>query len=346
MSIVSLSHTISADELSALKDWFVANRRPLPWRETRDPYRVWVSEIMLQQTQVVKVISYYERFMQRFPTVQDLAKAHIDDVMALWSGLGYYSRCRLMHHCSQFVVERCDGAFPSTAAELLHLPGIGPYTARAISSICFRESAGVIDGNVKRVMARRHGRPSGFVNGGEKQALQIWLDQVATTFVGHPGDLNEAWMELGATICTPKKVQCGDCPISDGCEAYKQGVVDSIPKPRLRKAPKQVELHVVMARRMGHIYLVKQVAAQLFKGLYTLPMVDLERISRSGERRGHFRHVLTHRKLDIHVWNVPAREVESLAPDGVWMMLDRLSDIGHPRWVDIACARFLDDKPL
>jgi A/G-specific adenine glycosylase len=208
-----------------LLHWYDGNRRDLPWRGQREPYRIWVSEIMLQQTRVAAVIPYYERFLRRFPTVADLAGADEAEVLTLWSGLGYYRRARMLHRAAREVVANHDGQMPPTSAELRSLPGIGRYTAAAIASICYDEPSAVVDGNVERVLDRLHG--------GELSAAQHW--QLAQSLITRtrPGDLNQAMMELGATVCTPVSPQCNGCPLRKLCR--QQGAVPSAPKPARRK---------------------------------------------------------------------------------------------------------------
>ena len=197
--------------------WYHANRRDLPWRRTRDPYAIWVSEIMLQQTRVAVVIDRYTAFLDRFPTVEVLAAAPEQDVLALWSGLGYYRRARMLHKAAQFVVNECAGALPATAAELRLLPGVGAYTAAAIASIAHNERVAVVDGNVERVLCRLEGWAAD--ESTAATAFRRRVEAAADELVdpARPGDFNQAMMELGATLCLPRSPQCAACPVAAGC---------------------------------------------------------------------------------------------------------------------------------
>ncbi len=253
----------------ALLSWFRRNRRDLPWRRVRDPYAIWLSEIMLQQTRVETVIDYYTRFLERFPTVDSLAAAREDDVLKLWEGLGYYSRALNLLKTARVIAERFDGVFPSTVEELQLLPGIGRYTAGAIASIAFGVRAPVLDGNVKRVLTRLY-------------AIEERIDQAATINrlwelaealvpPRSPGDFNQALMELGARICLPKKPLCSGCPIRARCEARALGFQDRIPAQRPSK--KLPHCHVVAAaiRKNGRYLLGKRPPDGMLGGLWEFP---------------------------------------------------------------------------
>jgi A/G-specific adenine glycosylase len=223
-----------------LQSWFAQFQRDLPWRRDRDPYRIWLSEIMLQQTRVGTVIPYYERFLARFPTVKSLAVASQEEVLRLWSGLGYYSRARNLQNAAQQIVRKHAGAFPAATADALALPGIGNYTAAAILSIAYAKRLAVLDGNVARVLARLGAIQGDLRAGSRWQELQ----RIADTLLDPrgPGDWNQAMMELGATICTPRAPQCLLCPVNEFCEARKLGRVDSIPEKRKKRATEEITL--------------------------------------------------------------------------------------------------------
>ena len=216
--------------------WFEAHRRDLPWRRTRDPYAVWISEIMCQQTRVATVIPYFERWMHAFPTVQSLAAASEDAVFRLWQGLGYYSRANNLRRAAKVVTEVHGGQFPRSKAELQKLPGIGPYTAAAIASIVFGEHVGVVDGNVLRVLARYYGIDDDIRLA--KNTRQFWALADAVVADVTPGDANQALMELGSLVCTPRNPSCASCPASPGCHAFRTDsqhdfpVKSPKPKPR------------------------------------------------------------------------------------------------------------------
>ncbi len=241
-----------------LLSWYDAHRRDLPWRRDSDPHRVWVSEIMLQQTRVAAVLEHYARFMKRFPTVGALAAAREQSVLAAWSGLGYYHRARRMHQAAKLIVLERGGIFPSRAEEWLALPGIGRYTAAAIASIAFGEAIAVVDGNVERVLARLQG--TSIRDGGSWNAAQALLDQ------RRPGDFNQAMMELGATVCTPRAPKCLLCPLTTWCET--RGEYPQIaPAARNRK-----QLCYGFVRNGESVLLVQRhTEARLMAGMWELP---------------------------------------------------------------------------
>jgi A/G-specific adenine glycosylase len=247
-----VNHSLAADLLT----WYRAGRRDLPWRRTRDPYAIWVSEIMLQQTQVATVIPYYERFLARFPTVGELAAAPTDEVLRLWAGLGYYSRARNLQRGAQVVMERHAGQVPATVEELLRLPGIGRYTAGAIASIAYGQPAPILDGNVIRVLCRLYA-----LRGDPKRSpLHARLWQLAEALIppGEAGEFNEALMELGATICTPSAPRCDACPVASHCEARKQGIQESLPELARAAAPTPLRMVAAVIWRGPELLLVQK----------------------------------------------------------------------------------------
>jgi A/G-specific adenine glycosylase len=224
----------------ALLDWFHICRRDLPWRKDRDPYRVWISEIMLQQTRVAAVIPYYEKFLARFPDIKSLAEAPQEDVLRLWSGLGYYSRARNLQKAAQQIVAKHDGQFPREREEVLALAGIGEYTAAAILSIAFGEKLAVLDGNVARVISRLEAMHGDLREARRWRGLQDSADQLLAP--ESSGDWNQAMMELGATVCTPRAPQCLLCPVTQSCEARKLGIAESLPEKRKKRATIAIQL--------------------------------------------------------------------------------------------------------
>jgi A/G-specific adenine glycosylase len=227
-----------------LLDWFRQFQRDLPWRRTNDPYRIWLSEIMLQQTRVAAAIPYYERFLDRFPDIQTLAAAPQEEVLRLWSGLGYYSRARNLQKAGQQIVAKHDGQFPKDREQVLDLPGIGAYTAAAILSIAFGAKYAALDGNVARVLARL-GAVRGDLRASQRwQKLQVNADGYLDT--KSPGNWNQAMMELGATLCTPKSPQCLLCPVMQFCEGRKLGIAESLPEKRKKRATVEVTLAVAV----------------------------------------------------------------------------------------------------
>lgn len=309
-----------------------SGRHGLPWQGTRDPYRVWLSEVMLQQTQVQTVLSYYDRFLQRFPTVQALAEAPQDDVLALWSGLGYYSRARNLHRCAQSVVRDWGGAFPSRSVDLATLPGIGPSTAAAIASFCFDESAAILDGNVKRVLSRVLGFDQDL---GQARAVQaLWALARALMPSQNPGTYTQGLMDLGSQLCTPRRPDCGRCPVADDCRAFAQGQPEAFPVKlkRLRRRQRHSVFWIVVWR--AQVLLVQRPAQGVWASLWTLPEqtvtegsdaslgdplsvpqdVSLQpALPGQGQPMAPFKHVLTHLDWFIHplVWRWPEAHPEA-----------------------------------
>lgn len=222
------------EDRKTILSWYHENKRMLPWRKSRDPYKIWISEVMLQQTTVAAVVPYFERFIKQFPNVESLAKASLPDVYEMWAGLGYYSRARNLHKSAQIIATEFNTKFPKTAEELLQLPGFGPYTSRAVASLAFSEKVGVLDGNVIRILCRRYGLSINWWNSKERQQLQNISDTLAET--EENAHLNQALMELGATVCTPKKPLCLLCPWKKQCVALKNDLIDLLPKSKPKEA--------------------------------------------------------------------------------------------------------------
>jgi A/G-specific adenine glycosylase len=262
-----------------LLEWFHREKRQLPWRERRDPYRIWISEIMLQQTRVAAVIPYYERFLKRFPTIPALANARVESVLQFWAGLGYYSRARNLHSAARQIVARHQGEFPRTTEETLALSGIGAYTSAAILSIAYDFPAAVLDGNVARVLARL-----GVIRG-DLRAPKRWgeLKNAADDLLDakNPGDWNESMMELGATVCTPQAPGCEACPVASFCGARALGIQDGLPAKRSKRASEQITIAAaVLFDRNGRTLLVKAIgenvnteSAALFSRMWQFPAI-------------------------------------------------------------------------
>lgn len=251
-------------------------RHHLPWQGTTDPYRIWLSEIMLQQTQVTTVIGYYERFLQRFPSIADLAQAHQDEVMPYWAGLGYYARARHLHRCAQIVQTEHNGQFPGTAAELATLPGIGPSTAAAIAAFAYGEHSPIMDGNVKRVFTRHFG-----VAGDPNQrAVEKHLWDIAHDALKNaPEDLDirsytQGLMDLGATLCTRRNPDCLKCPVQTSCYAHHHGLQHALPQPRVRKTQPSRQCTMLVLEHQNHVLLQQQPSPGIWGGLWSLPQFD------------------------------------------------------------------------
>lgn len=273
--------------------WFRKHQRDLPWRRSRDPYHIWVAEVMLQQTRIVAVLPYYYRFLRRFPSVESLARASQENVLRMWSGLGYYSRARNLHRAAKEIVAHHGGRFPRNLDSALHLPGVGRYTAAAVLSIAYDAPLAVLDGNVARVLAR-----IGAFRG-DVRASRRWLklEKMAQHLLAanDPGDWNQALMELGETVCTPQSPRCGACPISRWCRARQLGLTHRIPAPRLKRSFVNVKLAAAILRDpRGQIILVKYPGAHdhaLFSRMWQFPAVEVSRQPKA-ELARHLRETL------------------------------------------------------
>ncbi len=348
----------------------VHGRHGLPWQQTRDPYRVWLSEIMLQQTQVAAVIEYYTRFLKAFPTVKKLAQAQTPEVMAQWAGLGYYARARNLHACAQRVVSEWGGSFPTTAQELVTLPGIGPSTAAAIAAFCFGERAAILDGNVKRVFARHggiEGDPS--TRAVEQQLWGMAREQLPSARACNE-DANamatytQGLMDLGATLCTRSRPRCQDCPIHSDCMARKEGRTDELPSARTRKTLPERSVAIMLAHRSGHILLEQRPATGIWGGLWSLPEFSADVSSTDFcvslglqvtkiERLPAFLHVFTHYRLTIAPVIARTTEPKSSAaeqslskPTLHWTKISSLHRIGLPAPIRKLLLGLINDNVL
>ena len=249
----------------ALLDWFDARFRDLPWRRDTDPYRVWVSEIMLQQTRVETVVPRFRRWLERFPSLAALADAGVDDVLAEWEGLGYYTRARNLHAAARVVRDSRDGRIPESATELRELPGIGEYTAGAIASIAFRRPEPAIDTNARRVLCRLFDLP-------EPSPRELRARAIGILPAHRPGDFNQALMELGATVCLPRRPRCAECPFAPDCRARRQGTIDARPRRGARRPVPTFRLGVAVSRApSGRVLLVRRVDRGMLGGLWQFP---------------------------------------------------------------------------
>jgi A/G-specific adenine glycosylase len=329
---------------AVLLAWYDRHARILPWRvlsgEKADPYRVWLSEVMLQQTTVQAVKSYFEAFLLRWPTVMALAAAPVDDIMKMWAGLGYYSRARNLHACAKEVVKRFDGNFPSDEASLRTLPGIGSYTAAAISAIAFGIRAVVVDGNVERVIARLHRLD--VLMPAAKLPIKTLTDQLTPDH--RPGDFAQAMMDLGATICTPRSPACAICPFFGACAAQIMGDPQAFP----RKAPKAVKqprygLAFVVTRQDGALLVRTRPPKGLLGGMVEVPCSDWSHDKNASHRDFEpmplpwkqndevVRHVFTHFPLELTVLVAASVPSDTLAPYGMrWISTNEISGEAFP----------------
>jgi A/G-specific adenine glycosylase len=288
-----------------LADWYARGHRDLPWRRTKDPYRIWISEIMLQQTRAQAVIPYYERFVARFPTVQSLAAAAEEEVLALWSGLGYYSRARNLRAAARQIV--AAGGFPRDYEGLRALAGVGDYTAAAIASIAFGLPHAVLDGNVLRVVARVENDASDITSGRTRnrfrEVAQSWLDARS------PGAFNQALMELGATVCLPRNPLCLVCPLISRCQAHAEGTAEQLPVKLRRKEPVKIDGVLLIVRNRGRVLLRQRAADERrMAGFWDLPAPEDLPAARIGESLGEIRHTITHHRYTFEVMTATARK--------------------------------------
>jgi A/G-specific adenine glycosylase len=307
-----------------LLQWFKKNKRDLPWRKTGDPYAIWVSEIMLQQTQVKTVIPYYKKFLKSFPTVLHLAKSDLSKVLKVWEGLGYYARARNLHRSSQIVLNRFHGKIPDTLKGLLSLPGIGQSTAGSILSFAFHKDAPILDGNAKRVLSRLFaflGNP-----GENKTEKLLWKISESLIPRGHSNPFNQALMDLGSMLCTPKDPLCPLCPLRDLCKGRASGEPERFPTKRIKKKIPGIEAIAAVIQQNGKVLLKQRPAKGLLGGLWDFPNWRIEGKQRSRLRSrlkntikkemgmnvevkesiGTFRQTFSHFKLTLHVYHCSA----------------------------------------
>jgi A/G-specific adenine glycosylase len=314
-------------------------RHGLPWQGTRDAYRVWLSEVMLQQTQVSTVLDYYPRFLARFPDVRALAAAPLDDVLALWSGLGYYSRARNLHRCAQAVVAQHGGRFPGSSAALAALPGIGRSTAAAIAAFCFGERAAILDGNVKRVLTRVLGYDGDLSLAAEEQRL--WAQAEALLPAREVDVYTQGLMDLGATVCSRRQPACERCPLAADCVARAAGTCERYPV-KTRRLKRSRRSHALLCLRRGHRhFLVQRPERGVWAGLWSLPeyadAAALEAAVQAWPGEGEWlpvvEHALTHFDWALQPlrWTLPARaRLPEDLPEGRWLLLDEALAMGLP----------------
>lgn len=340
-----------------LKGWYLNNHRNLPWRETDDPYHIWLSEIILQQTRVEQGLPYYQRFISTFSNVKALADAKEDEVLKLWQGLGYYSRARNLHAAAQQVAYELNGDFPSTYEGLLSLKGVGPYTAAAIGSIAYGLPTAVVDGNVNRVIARLFGIATP-VNSteGVKEIAQLANDLLDKT---DPGNHNQAMMELGAMVCTPKNTLCESCPVQQHCIAHKTMQVTDLPVKLKKVKVKERFITYLIYIRDGNVLLRKRGEGDIWQGLYDFPSLEISflpdqpggldpALNTYLEKEGSqtktisktYKHQLTHRT--IYARFIVLEGTPSATSEGNWVQLTDVDNYAVPRLIE----RYLHDTDL
>ncbi|MBP3828895.1 MAG: A/G-specific adenine glycosylase [Bacteroidaceae bacterium] len=327
---------------TALLDWFAHYGRELPWRQTRDPYAIWLSEVILQQTRIQQGRDYWARFMQRFPMVELLAVASEDEVLRLWQGLGYYSRARNLHKAAQQVVAM--GAFPSTLEGIRSLQGVGDYTAAAVASIAFDVDAAAVDGNVYRVLSRYYGVATPINTPQGKRDFT----QLASSLLpaGKAGTFNQALMDFGAIQCTPRSPRCVICPLVETCEAVRSGRVGELPVKRPKTKVQERRLAYIYIRYKGKVAIHRRGPGDIWQGLWEPLLMEGDALFDTAQPMvllaKDVRHVLTHRILLADFYLVEAKEKPSLPEDYQWIDESELDRYAKPRLVERLLERLPD----
>lgn len=335
-----------------LINWYAQNKRLLPWRETTDPYKIWLSEIILQQTRVDQGMSYYYKFVDHYPTASDLANASEDNILRDWQGLGYYSRARNLHASAKVIRDLYNGAFPDSYEKILELKGVGAYTAAAISSFAYNIPKPVVDGNVMRVISRIFG-VSNPIDSKEGTAQ---INQIAAELmeIKDPATYNQAIMEFGAIQCTPKKPNCGSCPFKAECYALKNNLIDTLPIKKSKTKVSQVFLNYALIEFENSFYFKKRDDSGIWKGLYDFPLIEssekiadevvieqlfteleLPKGSVFEKKSSEITHLLSHRRLSVCFYHISLKNNWHKAPKGVFLMnFEECSKKGLPRVIE------------
>lgn len=340
-----------------LLDWYDAHGRDLPWRRTRDPYRIWLSEIMLQQTTVAAVIPYYQKFLERFPTLEALAAGSLDEVLRLWAGLGYYSRARNLHRAARQVMAEFSGRFPETPEALISLPGIGRSTAGAIRAIAFDHPAAILDGNVRRVLVRLFAWTDDPRSSRAERQLWQWAELLTPAARAH--DYSQAIMDLGAMVCVPGQPLCDRCPLNGLCLAHRQGLAGKLPVRRIKKAVPRRHQAALLVRLQDRLLVSRRPPDGLLGGLWEFPVVDLAK-SHPGENEIHMlqndlglpgnpehigtiHHAYSHFKLVLEVYSLRLADLSLIADsDRAWCPVEDLQHLPLHGAHEKALAIFLE----
>jgi A/G-specific adenine glycosylase len=329
---------LSARRLASLTEtWFRKHQRPLPWRAAYDPYAVWISEVMLQQTRMEVVLGYYERFMTRFPDVASLAVTSFDEVTAAWSGLGYYRRARMLRDGAVDVMARFGGAIPATVDELMTIAGIGRYTAGAIASIAYEQHAPIVDGNVARIVARLFAIAAPLASTTLMRDAWLGAEELVAASKS-PRDFNQGLMELGALVCTPRNPSCRACPLRRHCGAFLSDRVDELPHPKVKPATSELRIPLYLVTdRTGRV-LMRRETGRLMRGMFHLPHGDTTLLTGTpldvviGATLDTFRHTVTNRRITFEVFAV-ARRPRPHGGEYAWIDPAALAAIPHPSYV-------------
>lgn len=337
--------------------WYQANLRQLPWRQTTDPYRIWLSEVILQQTRVAQGLPYYLRFVETFPTIRSLASAPEQKVLRLWQGLGYYSRARNLHKCAKIVSAEHDGKFPRSSKELQKLPGIGSYTAAAIASLAFGERIAVVDGNVFRVLSRVFAVDTPINSpAGQKTFTELANSLLADA---RPDLFNQAMMEFGATWCTPRNPKCDECPFKDECLALQAGIVDRLPVKTAAAPPRRRYFAYLVVERNNSLLMKQRTQKDIWRGLYDFALIEKSRPFKADklatdEKYHHwfteaqtvsisrpYRHILSHQEIHCTFIHIQAKRSFSVEdPDLTFYTTRQVAQLPKPALI----TRFLAEQ--
>ncbi len=339
-----------------LTDWFSKNQRPLPWRKTYDPYQVWISEIMLQQTQVTTVLPYFQRWMKKLPTIESVASAKEDMVLKLWEGLGYYSRARNLQKAAKQIVEKHKGKFPDDPKEILALPGIGKYTAGAIASIAFNKPEPIVDGNVIRVVARLMNYNK---NTRLPENIKHFWNWMKKSVPKQAREFNQGMMELGALICSPKNPKCDKCPLKSKCISHQKGTMDSLPNRGEKQKKVSIKVAIAIIENEGKIFIQKRPSKGLMGGLWEFPggKVEKETLRNALKREikeevgieisnikpfQRIKHGYTKFSVDLHCFTA---KTSDKTRKGKWIPKEKLKDYPFPAANVKLIAKLLQEPP-
>jgi A/G-specific adenine glycosylase len=344
-----------------LIDWYLQKKRELPWRNTRNPYFIWLSEIILQQTRVQQGTPYYERFISRFPTVFDLANAEEQEVLNYWQGLGYYSRARNLHKTAKIIANDKNGFFPENYKEILSLPGIGPYTAAAIASFSYNLPYAVLDGNVFRVLSRLYNEPTPIDSTQGKKTFNLLADELLN--INDPATHNQAMMEFGAMQCTPRNPNCEDCPLMNNCLAFENNTVSNLPLKEKKTKVRNRFLHYFIVHQKDKVALYKREKKDIWQHLYEPPLAETEINTEMTQLINHSsfpeniegssiklihtqQHLLSHQKLHISFYQAEQKELKTLNEGSLqWVKINELEDFPVPKPIHDFFEKHLDTSP-
>lgn len=329
--------------------WYRQNLRDLPWRHTNDPYKIWLSEIILQQTRVEQGQAYYEKFVDNYPDVNALARAEENDVLNLWQGLGYYSRARNLHAASKHISKELNGEFPKDFKAVLNLKGVGTYTASAIMSFAYNKAFGVVDGNVYRVLSRVFDIETEINSSAGKKEFQQLADELISK--EHPAEHNQAIMELGALICKPKNPKCNECPLESKCLALDRGNIDQRPVKTSKTKVRQRYFHfMVIKSSKGLTYIKKRMDKDIWKHLYQFPLIELENSNEKIDwinetncsERFTTTHILSHQKLNATFYLIHEFPKQLDSSEYQEILIGEIGNYPLPRLID----RYLESHPI